>query len=341
MAAAASFTTTDRMRQRTKHILLTLAATFAALLVGFIAFLYSGVYPIAANKEHLPFVSWILTTLQENAVQTRAQDVVPPPLDDPELLSLGIRLYEQECVVCHGAPGVRRDVIGRGLNPNPPRLATAALEWTDAQLYWIIKNGLKMAGMPSFSAGHSERDLWALTAMTRALPRLDPQDYGRMLALARQGGPALVDSPWTALVRREEPLTAGDPERGQRLIEEYGCGSCHVVPGVPLARGKVGAPLTDFGERHYIAGNLINRPVNLAAFIMEPEAFEPGTAMPDLNALPEDAWDMAAYLLTLGAGPELGPPHPLPKDWIPLPHGEDPMTVAAPSPSKRAPAAAQ
>lgn len=92
----------------------------------------------------------------------------------------------------------------------------------------------------------------------------------------------------------------GDPNRGRQLIESYGCGSCHEIPGVTGANGLVGPPLTRFGERSYIAGQLPNNAANLERWIENPPAVEPGTAMPDLGVTPIDARDIAAYLLQLG-----------------------------------------
>ena len=319
-------------RDRLKYTALVVLATLGTLGVGFVVFLYSGFYPIAAIEQHWPMTAEILTTLQQNAVERRAGDDEPPSFDDPDLLRRGVALYQRECVVCHGAPGVRRELLGRGLNPDPPRLATEVQEWTDNELFWIIKNGLKMAGMPGFAAGMTDRDVWAVTAVTRRLPTIDPLQWQRIAAGAASDSLLEGEIRWAEIGRGELEYRAGDPERGKWMIEIYGCGSCHVVPGVPLASGKVGPPLEDFGERHYIAGLLLNRPANLMAFIMNPPAFEPHTAMPALGVLPEDAWDMAAYLLTLGDGPDLGPPHPLPKSWIPLPAGKDPRTIAAPRP---------
>jgi cytochrome c1 len=91
----------------------------------------------------------------------------------------------------------------------------------------------------------------------------------------------------------------GDPVRGRALISEYGCGSCHVVPGVRQADGLVGPPLTSFGRRSYVAGQLPNNADNLQRWIRDPQLVEPGTAMPDLGVSAIDARDLAAYLLTL------------------------------------------
>lgn len=96
-----------------------------------------------------------------------------------------------------------------------------------------------------------------------------------------------------------EQAHQGDPARGQQLISTYGCGSCHVVPGVSGANGLVGPPLTHFGQRSYIAGELPNNASNLQKWIMNPTQVEPGTAMPDLGVTKVDAQDIAAYLLSL------------------------------------------
>jgi cytochrome c1 len=91
----------------------------------------------------------------------------------------------------------------------------------------------------------------------------------------------------------------GNAEHGKQLITHYGCGACHMVPGVHAARGLVGPPLFFFSERTMIAGELPNTPANLARWIQHPRQVEPNTAMPDLGVTDYEAYDIAAYLYTL------------------------------------------
>lgn len=91
----------------------------------------------------------------------------------------------------------------------------------------------------------------------------------------------------------------GDPRAGAEALRTYGCGSCHNIPGVVGADSAVGPPLDRWAERHYIAGALLNTPDNLIRWMREPQAVEPGTAMPNLGVTAEDAAHMSAYLYTL------------------------------------------
>jgi len=94
-------------------------------------------------------------------------------------------------------------------------------------------------------------------------------------------------------------VPGGNADRGKQLIASYGCGSCHTIPGVKRATALVGPPLIHFGRRGYIAGELPNGADNLERWIQNPKGVEPGTAMPDLGVTPQDAKDIAAYLLGL------------------------------------------
>jgi cytochrome c1 len=111
-------------------------------------------------------------------------------------------------------------------------------------------------------------------------------------------------------------VVGGDPARGKQAIVAYGCGSCHVIPGVPAASGRVGPPLTDFADRAYVAGRLPNEPSALVQWIRDPQVIDPGTVMPALGVTDADARNIAAYLYTLGAD-RLGPPHLIPPSSIP------------------------
>lgn len=275
-------------------------ATLAAVGAGALAFLFSGTYEIAATTPHLPPVRWAIATLKDHSVRRSARDIVAPRLDDAALVRTGFVLYDTLCVVCHGAPAVPAEPLGFGINPDPPPLNEVGPDWSDAELFWITKHGLRMAGMPGFGLTFADGDIWALVAFVRRLERLSPAEYAAMRATRHEGrDPATVAwlvPPDPAADRMREE---GDSERGRRLLAAYGCGSCHVIPGIPAATGGVGPPLAAWRHREYIAGILVNEPGNLVTWIVSPQSVEPGTAMPDLGVSDSAALHMAAYLFSL------------------------------------------
>ena len=91
----------------------------------------------------------------------------------------------------------------------------------------------------------------------------------------------------------------GNVEEGRRLIDEYGCGACHTIPGIRGADSLVAPPLVHWSRRSFIGGQLANTPENLVRWIQNPQAIEPGTAMPNLGVSQLEARDIAAYLFTI------------------------------------------
>lgn len=97
----------------------------------------------------------------------------------------------------------------------------------------------------------------------------------------------------------ETQQLSGNPARGKEAIRAYGCISCHSIPGVEGANGRVGPPLDRISRRAYLGGVLPNTPENMMRWIREPEAIDSRTAMPNMGVDEVDARDITAYLYTL------------------------------------------
>ena len=91
-----------------------------------------------------------------------------------------------------------------------------------------------------------------------------------------------------------EPTAA---DRGRLLLQQFGCGQCHSIPGVANARGTSGPPLAGVRERAYLGGVAPNTPGNMARWIRDPRRFDPRTTMPAMGVTEAQAADMVAYLM--------------------------------------------
>jgi cytochrome c2 len=89
----------------------------------------------------------------------------------------------------------------------------------------------------------------------------------------------------------------GNASAAPALMRTYGCAGCHEIGGIRGPGGRIGPPLTNVGERVYLAGMLANTPENLVRWIANPKGVNPKTAMPNTGISEREARDVAAYLL--------------------------------------------
>ncbi len=143
-----------------------------------------------------------------------------------------------------------------------------------------------------------------VVAWSTASPVRDPvggwladraEQWARLTAW-RDAGPVDAQPEWQTM---QLQVLNGDADQGHQLMTDYGCGACHIIPGVSGARGSVGPSLAGFSKRAYVAGVLSNTPGDLTRWLINPPLFAPDTAMPDLDVTEADARHMAAYLYTL------------------------------------------
>ena len=160
-----------------KVIIGALGAFLALAAVTGLLFIYSGIYDIAATTAHSDLTHRVIRTVMEHSIKRQARDIQVPELDDPEKVHAGFKNFNAMCVTCHGAPGGESSEISKGLYPQAPNLAVASKSWTPAELFVIIKRGIKMSGMPAWEPTHSGDELWAMVAFLKVLPTMPTAEY--------------------------------------------------------------------------------------------------------------------------------------------------------------------
>ena len=158
------------------------------LLLGALGFaaIYLGLINMAATRKPMAIEEEIGEMAFENSMRKRAAQVNNPHKDDPGAREEGLDHYMENCLVCHGAPGVDKGEIGKGLNPPAPELEESVEEFTDAELFWTVKNGIRMTGMPAFAPTHSDEELWNVVTFMRHLPELSAAERERLIAFTER-----------------------------------------------------------------------------------------------------------------------------------------------------------
>jgi mono/diheme cytochrome c family protein len=142
-------------------------------------YFFGGFYSIAATEQDPGPVAWVLVHVREASIDHNATDAPPGSLDDAATVRAGAHAFATRgCVNCHGGPGAQWAKFSEGLNPSPPDLKDVVGGLTPSQLFWVIKNGIRMTGMPSFAgAGVPDPEIWSIVAFLKKLPTVSEADF--------------------------------------------------------------------------------------------------------------------------------------------------------------------
>ena len=160
-----------------KGILIGVAAAILAILAGGCLFLGSGFFPMNADAKPGTVEIWA-ADLALDATSDREAPKIPNPvaLTDANLLD-GIKLFEQNCAICHGtAKGdASASPVAKGLNPRPPQLASDGVEDdSEGVSFWRVKHGIRWTGMPAWKDHLSDREIWTLALFLKHMNKLPP-----------------------------------------------------------------------------------------------------------------------------------------------------------------------
>jgi mono/diheme cytochrome c family protein len=170
------------MRRSTTIAILVVLSTIVAVS----AVLYKGVFNVGADVPHSRVLYELLEFTRARSIAVRAQQIEVPPLVDSTLVAQGARDYAEMCVECHLAPDTKESELRQGLYPKPPDL-TKPIDASAAEMYWVIKHGIKMSAMPAWGRTHSDARIWAMVAFIKQLPTLNPEQYLELIAVPPSG----------------------------------------------------------------------------------------------------------------------------------------------------------
>ena len=182
------------VRWKKLHPILIGAAIALAFVVPLGAFAYvkSGIYNVAASRPHTRFTTWLTHETMIHSVKRRAREVEVPAGATSSQIVVGFCSYEAHCVACHGAAGVARQPRAGGMEPSPPYLLDSTRKFTAPQLFWIVQNGIKMTGMPSWRKSMTDDETWNVVAFLEAMPRMDSERY-RQWRSAKTCSPGIAE----------------------------------------------------------------------------------------------------------------------------------------------------
>ena len=147
----------------------------ACILLSAMLGVYSGVrkISISAVPEPGPLEASIATYAKHILVRSGSRnDVRAQAIDHQTSIAAGDKLYGAECAMCHGLNGRTPTDTGRWMYPRAADLSSKDVQrYSDVQLFWIVKNGVRMTGMPAFGKVETDEHMWDLVRYIRGVRR--------------------------------------------------------------------------------------------------------------------------------------------------------------------------
>lgn len=130
-------------------------------------------FNLSALEQPGKMETYLATKAKRWLVGRSARGIVPPPVQNPERGRFaGEMAFGGSCATCHGYDGRTPTAVGRSQYPPAPDLGLPGVqEWSDAELFWIIKHGIRLSGMPGFGRVHSDEEIWNLVRFVRGLDK--------------------------------------------------------------------------------------------------------------------------------------------------------------------------
>jgi len=171
-----------------KTVIATVISVLIVQILAALGIIYSGIFNVAATDPHWSVTHDIMEIARRRSIRVHAAGISPPAnLGDHKRVVGGTSHFAEHCASCHSAPGVEPGEMAKGMYPPPPTLINAARQWAPGELFWIVRNGIKMSGMSAWP-GHSDEDLWDIVAFLHKLSRMSEQEYGELIKESMEAG---------------------------------------------------------------------------------------------------------------------------------------------------------
>jgi len=169
-----------------KRLLLVLLAGILIIAIGgasyAIRMMHGGFSTRVAPGE---VESYLAMTMRDMAIPSRHKTMKNPVTTTPEVIHEGMAHWADHCATCHANNASGDTMYGKMMYPRPPDMRQKGTQdMSDGELYYTIKNGVRLSGMPAFGdPGDDDMDSWRLVAFIRHLPQLTSTEEAEMQRL--------------------------------------------------------------------------------------------------------------------------------------------------------------
>ena len=164
-----------------KTFLLGLVAAFIVLPCVALGYFRLGLAAIQSDATPQAWESQLISSAVHASVHRSAAEIQAPPQDSvDDAMVQGGKLYFNGCLGCHGEPGKPGEDLDH--YPRVPQLPQVGTQYSEPELYWIVKHGIRHTAMSAYGPFYSEKQLWTIASFLRRINHLPPGVLERIQA---------------------------------------------------------------------------------------------------------------------------------------------------------------
>src|SRR6266478_4383760 len=130
--------------------------------------------PVNADGNHSRLEARVMPAVLHAAISKQASRQTNPVFLSEDNLKAGTTMYQAMCARCHSSPQGNPSVYGQSFYPPAPQLPARMYPYTEAQLFWVIKHGIRNTGMPAWGGMLSDDEIWQLVSLLKNSQDLPP-----------------------------------------------------------------------------------------------------------------------------------------------------------------------
>lgn len=166
-----------------KNFLLGALAALVVFAAGAFVYLGLGFASVGSDAKPPTWEAGLMTSAVHASVRRSAPRLQSPLPATDETVIAGGKLYLNDCVGCHGAPSQPPSQFGGTFYPPAPQFPAVGTQFSQAEVFWVAKHGIRHTGMYPQAASYKDEELWSLAAFVKAANNLTP---GASQALQRK-----------------------------------------------------------------------------------------------------------------------------------------------------------
>lgn len=155
-------------------VFLSAIVCLVVLILAALAFLGLGFFPTEAKMAPPGMEGRIANQALHASMRRHAPRVTNPLTSSDQNLMDGMKIYYENCSLCHGGLDGKPAPLAKSFYPPAPNLISDPLDHPEWHIFFAVRTGVRYTAMPAWEGVLSDQDIWKVTSFLFRIEKLPP-----------------------------------------------------------------------------------------------------------------------------------------------------------------------